>query len=400
MDQGFSQFDAERIIDALRVGVVPPCHLSELSVGRRQWLESVRHDLQFVAGGASKVRLLSAPWGGGKTHFLAIVNEDALRLNFVVSYVELHSREAPLDRFEVVFPKLIRGLVFPGAATLESALDSWASQFPYYSAEEIGIELQNLSPSLDFRAALRSCLEHAKGDLAAHRVILRDVAGWLGGDRVSPELRRFGVYNPVGITNVTEIVGAFLRFIVHQGYGGLLVILDEAEAVTSLAQSTRRNEANQNIRKLLDNADEHVGLYVIFATTPTFLTDHSRGARSYPALWSRIRNVVSAGLEKASRRSIIIPLEPLDFGELEELATKGINIHSMAYEWDADKYIDDSTIRLYSTKFLQESRDKTVRSFIRGLVYLLDHMEEARDSSVFNSLVAQISFEDREDAQT
>jgi len=217
---------------------------------------------------------------------------------------------------------------------------------------------------------------------------------------VSPELRRFGVYNPVKITNVTEIVGAFLRFIVHQGYGGLLVVLDEAEAVTSLTQSTRRNEANQNIRKLLDNADEHVGLYVIFATTPTFLTDHSRGARSYPALWSRIRNVVSAGLEKASRRSIIIPLEPLDFGELEELATKVINIHSMAYEWHADKYIDDDTARLYSTKFLQESRDKTVRSFVRGLVYLLDHTEEARDSSVFNSLISQISFEEREEAQT
>jgi hypothetical protein len=34
MNQGFSQFDAERIIDAPRAGVVPPCHLIGLSDGR------------------------------------------------------------------------------------------------------------------------------------------------------------------------------------------------------------------------------------------------------------------------------------------------------------------------------------------------------------------------------
>lgn len=396
MNEEITQFDAERIIDALRIGVVPPVHLDDICVGRNQWFNSVKHDLGFVAQGASKVRFISAPWGGGKTHFLLMVKVDALRLNFVVSHVELNSREAPLDRFEVIFPKMIRGLVFPGADNLESVLDTWATGFPYYSADEIGAELRRLSPSLDFRAALRACLMHAKGDLTTHRGILCNVAGWLGGDSLNPELKKFGVYNPVRITNVTEIVDSFLRFILHQGYKGMVVMLDEAEAVTSLTQSRRRNEANQNIRKLLDNTDEHVGLYVIFATTPSFLMDSARGAKSYPALWSRIHNIVSLGMEKASKRSIIIPLEPLKSAGLNEVAGKVIEIHSKAYEWNANHYIDNDNIKSFTTRFLKESKGKTVRSFIRTLIYLLDQLEETKDGSFLTSVISQIKLEENE----
>jgi len=256
-----------------------------------------------------------------------------------------------------------------------------------------------MTTSLDFRAALRACLMHAKGNLTAHRGILRDVAGWLGGDRVSPELKRLGVYNQVKITNVTEIVGAFLRFLLGQGYKGLVIMLDEADPVTSLTQSKRRNEANQNVRKLLDNADQHEGSYVIFATTPSFLTNPTRGAPSYPALWSRIRNVVNAGLQQVNKRSIIIPLEPLDSGELSDLGAKVIGIHSKAYEWDSSNYVGTQGIQAFTTRFAQKSEKKTVRSFVRVLVDILDQLEDTRDNGLFNSLLDQIEFKEDENTE-
>jgi len=392
MEKELTQFDCERIVDALRAGVVPAVHLEEFCVGRKQWLESVKHDLDFVARGASKVRFLSAPWGGGKTHFILMAREEALTIGLVVSHVELNSREAPLDRFEIIFPKIIRGLLFPGGYNLESVLDTWAVNFPYYSADEIGVELRRLSPSLDFRSALRACLMHAKGDVVTHRAMLRNVAGWLGGDSLNPELKKMGVYNSVKITNVSEIVGSFVRFILQQGYKGLVVMLDEAEAVTSLTQSRRRTEANQNIRKLLDNTDEHTGLYVMFATTPNFLTDSDKGAKSYTALWSRIHNIVGPELERISKRSIIIPLEPLRATELEELATKVIMAHSRSYGWNATDYVDINGIKLYTARFVKECDDKTVRSFIRPLVYILDQAEESKDPRVISLLISQVKF--------
>ena len=390
-------FDAERIIESLRGGLVPYGHLRILSVGRDVWLDSIRHDLKFVAGGASKLRFISAPWGGGKTHFLALVKEYATELNFAVSYVELHSRDAPLDRFEIVFSKIMHGLVFPGDQNLESVLDSWASKFPYYTTTEIEAELQRLSPSLDFRAALRACLSHCRGDLAAHRAILRSVAGWLQGDSLGSDLRKFGVHNAIKITNVTEVLGAFLRFLVSHGYSGLLVMLDEAEAVTSLAQSKRRNEANQNIRKLLDNADEHVGLYVVFATTPAFLTDGQRGAKSYPALWSRIRSVVDFELAKTSKRSLIITLDPLEAQHLWQLADKVAMVHSRAYDWPVHDYIDATDFSGFIAKFAKASKGRTARSFLRAWVYVLDHVEQRREPGLCKSLYERVRF-DEEDA--
>jgi hypothetical protein len=65
MQTGIGQFEAERIIDALRAGLVPPSNLDEICVGRERWLDSIQHDIQFIAKGASKVRFVSAPWGGG-----------------------------------------------------------------------------------------------------------------------------------------------------------------------------------------------------------------------------------------------------------------------------------------------------------------------------------------------
>lgn len=399
MNKQMSPFEAEKIINALRDGVAPSSNLRELSVGRENWLDSVMHDLNVVVSGASRVRFLSAPWGGGKTHFLQLVKEGAVEHNFIVSYVVLHSREAPLDRFEIVFPKIMRGLIFPDGGGLESALDAWASNFTYYSEDEMGAELRRLSPSLDFRAALRACLSHCKGDALAHRQTLRDVAGWLQGDSLSPSLKKQGVHNTVKITNVAEILGAFLRFLVSEKYSGLVMMLDEAQAVTSLSQSKRRDEANQNLRKLLDNADEHIGLYIIFATTPQFLTDPSRGAKSYPALWSRIRDVVSSQLTKPSKRSLIIPLEPLSLPQLTDLGSKVSKIHSIAYEWNPYDYLDSEDIKQFVEKFTRESENPTVRSFIKPLVYILDRIEEAKEASLFDSLLDQIKFQENEDIE-
>jgi hypothetical protein len=193
-----SSFDAEQIIDTLQYGVVPSHNANTYSVGREYWLDAVTDDLNYVSKGASKLRFISAKWGGGKTHFLTLIKEKALKLKFVLTYVELNSREAPLDKLETLFKKLIRGLVFPGDLTFNQVLDKWANNFPLYdSAEETNTEIAKICPSLDFRAALRACLTFAKGDRIRHEDILRSVLGWLQGDSISPELKKIGVHNSI-----------------------------------------------------------------------------------------------------------------------------------------------------------------------------------------------------------
>jgi hypothetical protein len=87
-------FSTEAIIESFRQGTVPTRHLELYSVGRERWLESISRDLAFIAQGGSKIRFLSAPYGGGKAHFFMQIKAKALSANFLLSYVELNSREA------------------------------------------------------------------------------------------------------------------------------------------------------------------------------------------------------------------------------------------------------------------------------------------------------------------
>jgi len=386
--------DAEKIIESFRQGTVPIQYLELYSVGRDRWLASVSKDLDFIARGGSKVRFLSAPYGGGKTHFLMLVRPRVLSASMLVSYVELHSREAPFDKFEVIFPMVMRGVTLPNGRGIEHMLEDWARQFPYYGSHEVEANLRQIAPSLDFRAALRACLQYANTDSPDHKMRIQGIIAWLQGYRVTSELSRAtGIRSSITIGNVSEILGSFLRFVRASGYRGLALFLDEAEAITSLAQSRKRDEANQNIRKLLDNADEHSGLYVLFATTPKFLRDPNNGAQSYPALWTRIKDVIGGGLQQASSRSTVIVLPPFEQGALVDLACRIMNTHARAYEWNASAYCDQDRIRKYVSAFLQRGDPSMVRPFIRALVYVLDVVEESREISLFEDTLDKLEFE-------
>lgn len=391
-----STFDAEAIIESFRQGTVPGRHLELYSVGRERWLGSISRDLDFIAQGGSKIRFLSALYGGGKTHFFMQVKAKALSANSLLSYVELNSREAPFDRFEVIFPKIMRGVTLPDGQGIEHMLEDWARRFPYHSSQEVEANLRQIAPSLDFRAALRACLEYANTDSPDHRLRMQGILAWLQGYQVMSELKVKGIRSNVTIMNVSEILGSFLRFVRASGYAGLTVLLDEAEAITSLTQSRKREEANQNIRKLLDNADEHLGFYVLFATTPKFLSDPDNGAQSYPALWSRIKDVIGGGLQQSSARSTIMVLPPFDQTTLEELAPRIVDTHSKAYEWNAVDYFKPTGISEYASSFLKRGDPHMIRSFIKGLIGILDVLEEKREKVVLDDLIEKLEFE-RED---
>jgi len=389
-------FESEKILEALRKGVVPIHHLQRFSVGRNFWLDSIKSDLDFVRQGASKVRFLSAPYGGGKTHFLSLVKEEALKNRYVVSYVELHSREAPMDRFEIIFPKIMRGIVVSeDNKGLEYIFETWVNSFHFYSQDEIEKNLREIASSLDFRAALRSYLDFAGTKSPDHQEYMRAILGWLGGSKLPSQLVvKTGIRNPISISNVSEIMGSFLQFIRSIGFAGLLLLLDETEVVTSLTQSRKRAEANQNIRKILDNADNYLGLYIIFATTPRFMEDPTKGARSYPALWERIKDVINLNLQRLNRRSIIIPLFSLGEKELKKLAEKIIEIHGKAYNWEASKQFSEKDKDSYVQLFQQRSKQKLARHFIRVLVALLDSLEQMGDEIDLDKEIQDLNFEE------
>ena len=202
-----NSLDAESIIDSFRQGTVPAIQPELYLLGRnRNYLSAIIRDFEKTKLGNSKVRFLAAPWGGGKTHLLSIAKQKALDSNLVVSYVELHSREAPFDKFEVIFHKVMRNVALPDGIGIEYMLENWARKFPFYEAQEVEKELRRLSPSLDFRSALRASLQYANTNSPDHRRYLQGIVAWLQGARaVSGVSKTAGIKSNITIDNASEI---------------------------------------------------------------------------------------------------------------------------------------------------------------------------------------------------
>lgn len=390
-----SQVEARTVLEALRRGGVPTKHAEFLAVGRGHWLCSVREDLEFIATGGAKTRLIVAPYGGGKTHFLSLVSNLALESNFAVSFVELQSREAPLDRFEIIFGKIMRQMKTRDGQGLQQILDKWALSFPYYTAREIEDALSKVTRSLDFRSALRSYLDLATVSSSASLAHRQDIVAWLQGDRLpASDMKRLGIRNRLTILNVSEVMSSFLEFLPAAGYSGLVLLLDEAEAITSLSQSRKREEANQNLRKLLDNTDANRGFYLLFATTPRFIKDPQRGARSYPALWDRIRTLLSFPTAMTSRRSLIMNLESLNEDDSVALAAKVVHIHAMAWNWPATEAMTTKTIKDYVERYAEIRPDGPVRPFLRTLIDLLDVAQQSSGYFDLGGVIPELTYGD------
>ena len=91
----------------------------------------------------------------------------------------------------------------PDGRGIEHMLEDWARRFPYHSSQEAEANLRQIAPSLDFRAALRACLEYANTDSPDHRFRMQGILAWLQGYQVMSELKVKGMRsNVTGLPHV------------------------------------------------------------------------------------------------------------------------------------------------------------------------------------------------------
>lgn len=139
--------------------------------------------------------------------------------------------------------------------------------------------------------------------------------------------------------NVHEYLHALTHFFRLIGYSGFVIMLDEAEAISSLTRGNRGSIANENIRQIIDNDQDSQGFYFVFARTPTFFEPPAGGqvrrgdpitVYSYPALRRRVENVLSL-MDPRSPDSVIVELPDLSEADYLELGKKIRDFAVLAY---------------------------------------------------------------------
>ena len=386
---------ARSIIEHLRRGSVPVDQVPYFTVGRERWLSIIEDDLtNYIAAGGAKVRFLNGDYGDGKTHFLSVIQHLVQQAGFAVSFVVL-TREVPLHKFELVYRDIVSRLVTAsGTRGLRGLLTHWlttlqphlgdvpdeatrTARIEALAATLRGLEGMDINFANGLIALVQNCFRplregEALEDREAERQMLYE---WFEGGRLSKkELRQWQIFESLSKTNSKRLLVSLILMLRHLGYHGLIVLLDELETVLMQSASVR-NAAYENVRLLIDNAEQAHHLHVFFSIIPDVLLA-DKGFKSYDALWSRVRSVGES--RRLNYRSIVIDLHrtPLETSELLTLGQRLRHIHELAYRWDAEAIMTDAFIEQVCQTQQRMGLLPEVRLFIKQIVRYLDMAEQ------------------------
>lgn len=388
---------ATNIVTQLRKGIPPPEDVALFSTGRTDLLNYFDSVLNRIAADALQdVKFIQADYGHGKTHFLDMLAQLALSKRFVVSVVSLDRETAPFNKLEKVVPLIMSKLMTPNKGQgrgLGSTLEEWA-------AKVAGLDRNRILRTLDESENLPLLFPDFRLKLADYAGAFNRSGGpayeeclkaekWFRGEESKAKT----------FQNVQDYLAAFVQFVRYLGYSGFVVMLDEAESITLLSRITNRDQANENLRQIIDNP-ELQGFYFVFASTPSFLGgEDDRGAKSYPALWRRIRDPLGQIGQKALDK-VIVELPSLSTDEFAQLARRIKQIYTIAYERPVDQVQDAHLLRL--AEHVRVRADKSLRTLVRSTVMLLDEARNGPDFDVVSNyeLLVERIMQDEERART
>lgn len=307
---------AHRLLVQLAEHGVPPREITTagevfpmFSVGVEDWIERLAVAyLQDLSRSGVHVKLVLAPYGGGKTHFLMALAVRALRENFAVSLVQCvpDKRGSPVrvDNPLGLYAEAIGAIKVPGQDGQGiSALLSAVVKAKRLLIEEAGATDPDAAFQMHLRDLKRRYPTGVYGDFA--KVACHALAGywegqdrsastdaaetWLGGRMESLTTDDWHALGLRRVTNANEgalgrqLILALSDFTLDAGCHGWALLIDEVETLF-----TAKGKALQAVlgamRVMVDWVSLPHPLFLVFAATPDVLVSFPK----YPALLERL----------------------------------------------------------------------------------------------------------------
>jgi hypothetical protein len=141
------------------------------------------------------------------------------------------------------------------------------------------------------------------------------------------------------------------------------VLLDELESLVDLQRSDSRNKAYRVLQNLFFNKYKAIGMLMVFAFTPAFLTgledDIAAGGDEFSEKWRDLLRT----------RSIEIP--PLRNVDVLSLIGRLASLHGSAFGWDPASAIASRQEALVDG---WSRTGKSVRSLVKAVIHLMDEL--------------------------
>ena len=266
-------------IEAMRLGVVPATDLEEITVGRDIELDTIRQDLTICKTAGAR-RAFLGDYGLGKSHLLELIEQIALKQNFLVSKVTLDHADLSPSQPKRIYHAIMRNLIYPDIPGqlegLQPLLDKAAANDDVLrkylvvhdkskpALRTIREQLDNglhlyLSPAIAYTRALNDeshlKIPESLGDVHAWAVGAKHLLiDWIEGhptqsnqdinDELNQIRGRFPkIYSLLDYRPWAKIYGYILNGISQLakdvGYAGLVIVVDEAEFYSLLSSQNR-----------------------------------------------------------------------------------------------------------------------------------------------------------------
>ena len=391
---------SQTVLNSLKGGVVPRIGLPYITVGRKNEIAALLHDVDIIADGGASFRFIVGRYGSGKSFLLQTIRNYVMDRGFIVADADL-SPERRLQGTRgqglATYRELISNLstrTRPEGGALTLVLDRWISAVQNEALQETGLSADDpaLQAAADKKiyAITASVSELVHGFEFGHLLsayyqayIAGDdgtkakVVRWFRGEYAlkSEAKEALGVNIIINDDDWYDYLKLFAAFFRLAGYSGMMIMIDELVNIYKIPNSITRQYNYEKILTMYNDTLQGKAKYlgIIMGATPQALEDKRRGIYSYEALRSRLGE---GRFSRPGARDMLAPvirLEPLTAEEMLVLCEKLADMHAGLYGYPRRLGTEDLAgfIRIEYGR-IGADENITPREVIRDFIELLD----------------------------
>lgn len=388
------------IINALKGGVVPRIGLEYITVGRDAEINALLHDIEIIAEGGAAFRFIVGKYGSGKSFLLQTIRNYATEKGFVVVDCDL----SPERRFVgskgqglATYKELIKNMstkTKPDGGALPLILEKWISNiqtrvmvenkaepggegFNALVEKEIFTVINSLEGMVNGFEFAKAVMLYYKAYLQADDDTKANVVRWFRGEYGTKTEAKadLNINFIVNDDNWFDFLKIFALFMVHAGYKGMLIIVDELVNIFKIAHAVTRQSNYEKIltmyNDVLQGKASHIGF--LLGGTPQCIEDKYKGVFSYEALRSRLAAGHYASDDARDMLAPIIRLNMLTHEEMYVLIEKLSSMHGQLFDY-TPRITKEGLIAFLTEEYnrVGASTHITPREIIRDFIELLN----------------------------
>lgn len=404
---------AQTVLNSLKGGVVLRIGLPYITVGRKEEIEALLHDVDIIQDGGASFRFIVGRYGSGKSFLLQTIRNYVMDKNFVVVDGDL-SPERRLQGSKgqglATYRELIQNLstkTRPEGGALTLILDRWinsvqsqvaqsgiANDDPKFEAEvdkkiyAVISSLNELVHGFDF-AKLLNMYYHAymSNDDETKAKVLK----WFRGEysHKTEAKKDLGVDIIISDSDWYEYLKLFAAFFRQAGYAGLMIMIDELVNIFKIPNAISRQYNYEKILTMYNDTLQGKAKYlgIIMCGTPQAIEDRRRGVYSYEALRSRLATGKFVQNGARDMYAPVIKLQPLTAEEMLVLTEKLADMHANLYGYERT-ITDDDLAQFIKIEYARVGADTNItpREIIRDFIELLDIVWQNPDTKITDLL--------------